>query len=182
MASQIADRLIYTGGEPAGQTRDRWPLLASGEVVVSAEAARRGGHCRRGVGGTARDVWPNCRGGCWPAPICQAEFAALCRSAPAVTIGAHLTSPPVRRCRVSVSQAGYNTVLDILGAGPRGAGAVRRRARNRAADAGRVDGARRRRAGAERAVAGEPIAIKRAAVREPMPIEIDTDGAVNWRG
>jgi len=127
-ASEIADRVVYTGyvGAPA-EPADAEPADAEvgggdGEVLVSAgggavggallatalEARRRG--CLADLG------WRLLTGPNLP----EADFAALAAGLPrGVTLERYRRDFPqlLRRCRVSVSQAGYNTVLDILAAG-----------------------------------------------------------------
>jgi predicted glycosyltransferase len=122
-ASEIADRVVYTGyvGAPA-EPADAEGGGGDGEVLVSAgggavggallatalEARRRG--CLAGLG------WRLLAGPNLP----EADFAALTARLPeGVVIERYRRDFPqmLRRCRVSVSQAGYNTVLDILVAG-----------------------------------------------------------------
>jgi predicted glycosyltransferase len=121
-APEIADRLIYTGyvggfDQPAGAGDG----AGAGEVLVSAGggavggallatalAARRRG-CLAGLG------WRLLAGPNLPV----AQFAALSAKLPdGVVLERYRADFPqlLRRCRLSVSQAGYNTVLDILAA------------------------------------------------------------------
>jgi len=127
-ASQIADRLVYTGyvgAEPptgADRAKNRAKnSVGGGEVLVSAgggavggallatalEARRRG--CLADLG------WRLLAGPNLP----RAEFAALAERLPKrVVLERFRADFPelLRCCRVSISQAGYNTVLDILAA------------------------------------------------------------------
>ncbi len=226
MASQIADRLIYTGyvwephltlpvagatgplplppkgrrgqepappfslsapggGEGRGEVGERGP---HGGVIVSAgggaagralldaalEARREG--CLAGV------PWRLLAGTNLP----EAEFAALCRSAPAgVTIERFHPDLAglLRHCRVSVSQAGYNTVLDILGARARAVlvpfAAERETEQLMRAERLAALGAAELVRESDLSPASLAAAIGRAAAREPAPIAIDIDGAAN---
>ncbi len=122
-ASEIADRLVYTGyvGAPPGpQGKDDGAGV--GEVLVSAGGGAVGGALlaaalaarRRGC---LSDLgWRLLTGPNLPEP----EFVALAANLPrGVVIERYRRDFPqmLRHCRVSVSQAGYNTVLDILAAG-----------------------------------------------------------------
>ncbi len=121
-AAEIADRVIYTGyvGAPdrpdaAGET------AGTGEVLVSAGGGAVGGALlatalearRRGC--LADRPWRLLAGPNLPQP----EFAALAGRLPdGVILERYRAAFPqmLRRCHVSVSQAGYNTILDILAA------------------------------------------------------------------
>jgi predicted glycosyltransferase len=124
LASEIADRLIYTGyvaetDEPV-ELDDSQPAGAD-EIVVSAGGGAVGGAllatalaCRR-RGCQANFKWRLLAGPNLP----EAEFESLTDSLPAgVMLERFRADFPLllRRCRVSVSQAGYNTILDILAA------------------------------------------------------------------
>jgi predicted glycosyltransferase len=122
-AAQIADRLLYTGyvggaKPPTAAARGK-NSVGGGEVLVSAgggavggallatalEARRRG--CLADLG------WRLLAGPNLP----PAEFAALAARLPnGVVLERFRADFPelLRCCRVSISQAGYNTVLDIL--------------------------------------------------------------------
>ena len=123
-ASQIADRLVYTGyvgaAPPTGADRAK-NSVGGGEVLVSAGGGAVGGALlatalearRRGC--LADLEWRLLAGPNLP----QAEFAALAERLPAgVVLERYRTDflALLRSCRVSISQAGYNTVLDILAA------------------------------------------------------------------
>jgi predicted glycosyltransferase len=121
LASEIADQLIYTGYVTDEADGEPDHALGTGDVVVSAGGGAVGGALlstaletqRRGCLAGAR--WHLLAGPNLP----DAEFAALASRLPK---GVFLEryrrdfSQMLRRCRVSVSQAGYNTVLDIIGA------------------------------------------------------------------
>jgi predicted glycosyltransferase len=121
-ASEIADRLIYTGyiGDP-DQADEGDETAGANEVLVSVgggavgtallstalEARRRG--CLAGL------TWRLLAGPNLP----QQAFGTLAGALPeGVVLERYRLEFPqmLRRCRVSVSQAGYNTVLDILAA------------------------------------------------------------------
>jgi predicted glycosyltransferase len=121
-ASEIADRLIYTGYVGAADQPDaKDETVGADEVLVSvgggavggallttAVAARRSG-CLDGL------TWRLLAGPNLPA----GTFEGLAGGLPAgVVLERYRREFPqmLRRCRVSVSQAGYNTILDILAA------------------------------------------------------------------
>ncbi|MBV8738557.1 MAG: glycosyl transferase [Alphaproteobacteria bacterium] len=122
LASEIADRLVYTGyvAAPEPATRDTGNA-GTGEVLVSAGGGAVGGALMRAAlaarrhGCLAVANWRILTGPNLPA----AEFAELAADVPQGVIIERYRSDfadMLRRCRVSVSQAGYNTVLDIIGA------------------------------------------------------------------
>jgi predicted glycosyltransferase len=186
-APAIADRLVYTGyvsppAEPATETQ-----AAGGGVVVSAgggaagrallaaalEARRQG--CLAGL------PWLLLAGTNLP----EAEFAALRRAAPSfVTIERFRRdfAGLLRRCRVSVSQAGYNTVLDILAARARAVlvpfAAERETEQPMRAERLMALGAAELVRESELTPANLAAAIERAAAREPPGLAIDTAGAI----
>jgi predicted glycosyltransferase len=119
-APLIADRLVYTGyvappGDPAAAADD----LGTGEVIVSAGGGAAGyallttALAARRAGWLADSPWRLLAGDNLP----DADFTALFKAAPDGVVIERFR-PNLRgllqRCRVSVSQAGYNTVLDIL--------------------------------------------------------------------
>ncbi len=126
LASEISDKLIYTGyiaeAQVAGDAATAEETAGVDEVVVSVGGGAVGGALLR----TAIETQ---RGGCLPKlrwrllagpNLPEPEFAALAAGLPeGVVIERYRPDFPqmLRRCRVSVSQAGYNTVLDILAAG-----------------------------------------------------------------
>lgn len=127
-ASEISDRLIYTGyiGEADAPDEARAApgsdeMAGSGEVVVSVGGGAMGADLlstaletrRRGL--LADLTWRLLAGPNLPEP----QFEVLGRSLPkGVILERYRQEFPqiLRRCRVSVSQGGYNTVLDILAA------------------------------------------------------------------
>jgi predicted glycosyltransferase len=124
-AGQIADRLVYTGYVGDAETRAgvdrRKNGVGIGEVLVSAGGGAVGGSLlataletrRRGC--LADLGWRLLAGPNLP----QAEFAALAERLPKeVVLERYRADFPelLRCCRVSISQAGYNTVLDVLAA------------------------------------------------------------------
>src|SRR5205823_5805359 len=113
------------------------------------------------------------------------EVAALRRSAPAgVTIERFHPDLAglLRHCRVSVSQAGYNTVLDILAARARAVlvpfAAERETEQLLRAERLAALGAAELVRENELSPAMLAAAIERAASREPAKVAINTDGAV----
>lgn len=183
-AGEIADRLVYTGyvSEPEAADGE----APAGEVVVSAGGGKAGAALMR----TALDArLAGCLAGTpWRLltgiNVDEGEFVRLCAAAPAgVAVERFRSDFPalLRRCRVSVSQCGYNTALDIVAARaaavlvPFAAGNETEqltRAEHMAARGVAVlvreDELTPERLGA---------AIERAASRPPEPLAIDTGGA-----
>jgi predicted glycosyltransferase len=188
-AADIADRIIYTGYvcPPSGSTSSA--AATGGDAVVvsagggaagralleAALAARRSG-CLAGL------PWRLITGTNLP----EADFAALKADVPAGVVIERFCYNFVgllRGCRVSVSQAGYNTVLDILGARARAVlvpFAAERETEQltraeRLAALGAVELVR------ENELSPQTLAtaIERAAAREPATVAIDTGGAAH---
>jgi predicted glycosyltransferase len=124
-ASEIGEKLIYTGyvaeADGAHDAAKSDEAVGEEEVVVSVGGGAVGGALlttaietrRRGCLANLR--WRLLTGPKLPEP----EFAALANWLPdGVLLERYRPDFPqiLRRCRVSVSQAGYNTVLDILAA------------------------------------------------------------------
>jgi predicted glycosyltransferase len=185
-APEIADRLHYTGYVASSADPAPSEDLPEGEVLVSvgggaagralvtaALAARREG-CLAGRG------WRILTG----TSLADRDLAELRRAAPAgVAVERFRPDFPalLRRCHVSVSQAGYNTVLDILAAKAR-AVLVPFTAERETEQLIRSEHLAARGAAivvheSELAPATLAAAIERAAAREPRPIALDTDGA-----
>ena len=125
LASEIGDKLVYTGYiAEANQTGDAVTAdqnAGADEVVVSVGGGAVGGALLRSAIETRRQGcltnlrWRLLSGPNLPGP----EFAALATGLPAgVFLERYRLDFPqiLRRCRISVSQAGYNTMLDILAA------------------------------------------------------------------
>jgi predicted glycosyltransferase len=122
LASEIADRLVYTGYVTAPDTPSEGTDNAgAGEVLVSAGGGAMGGALLRAAlaarrrGCLADTGWHLLAGPNLP----SAEFAALTTNLPEGVIVERYRADftqMLRRCRVSVSQGGYNTALDILAA------------------------------------------------------------------
>ena len=125
LASEISDRLIYTGyvakAPEAGHAAASEETAGADEVVVSVGGGAVGGALLRTAietrrqGYLANRRWRLLAGPNLPEP----EFAALAAGLPeGVVLEQYRPDFPqmLGRCRVSVSQAGYNTVLDILAA------------------------------------------------------------------
>jgi predicted glycosyltransferase len=121
-AAAIADKLVYTGYVTGEAPADREPGgEGAGEVLVSAGGGAVGGALlttaleARRQGCLAAHGWRLLGGPNLP----LAEFAALAARLPErVVLERYRDDFPLllHRCYVSISQAGYNTVLDILGA------------------------------------------------------------------
>jgi predicted glycosyltransferase len=124
-AAQFADRLVYTGyvgpaDVPGVSDRER-DGNRLGEVLVSAGGGAVGGALlataleTRRQGCLAHIGWRLLAGPNLP----PAEYAAIADRLPArVVLERYRADFPelLRRCHVSISQAGYNTILDILAA------------------------------------------------------------------
>jgi predicted glycosyltransferase len=185
-APKIAERVIYTGYvcPPIGALEAA--ATCGDEVVVSAG----GGAAGRALLGAALAAR---RSGClanlqWRifagTNLSEPDFAALAAAAPAgVAIERFCYNfvGLLRGCRVSVSQAGYNTVLDILAAQARAVlvpFAAERETEQllraeRLAALGAVEFVRE----SELSPQALAAAIERAAAGKPARIAIDTEGA-----
>jgi len=184
-APEIADRLVYTGYVAAPAEPRAPPSGPGGDVIVSGG----GGPAGRALLMAALEARKR---GCLPelpwrlltgANLPEAEFAALSRDAPAgltVERFRHDFRSLLRDCRVSVSQAGYNTVLDVLAAGARAVlvpfAAERETEQLLRAERLAARGAAQLVRETELSPQRLAEAIERAAAREPVPISIDTDG------
>jgi predicted glycosyltransferase len=188
-ASEIADRLVYTGYvaapiEPSGANDTVG--AGAGEILVSAgggavggallatalEARRRG--CLADLGWRLL-TGPN---------LSAAEFSALTERLPErVRLERYRRDFPqlLQRCRVSVSQAGYNTVLDVLAA--RAAAVLvpfaelRESEQTLRAERLAALGAAEMLSSGELSPDRLAAAIERAARRPPAALAIDTGGA-----
>ncbi|HEX3418141.1 MAG TPA: glycosyltransferase [Stellaceae bacterium] len=125
LASEISDRLIYTGyiaeAHGAGDAAPLEATVGADEVVVSVGGGAVGGALlRTAIETRRRGCLANLRWRLLAGPnLPEPEFAALAAGLPdGVVLERYRSDFPqmLRRCRVSVSQAGYNTVLDILAA------------------------------------------------------------------
>ncbi len=130
-APEIAARLVYTGyvgaaAEPpdarSDAPADPGSGAGSGEVLVSAGGGAVGGLLlTTALEARRRGCLADCRWRLLAGPnLPAAEFSALAANLPqGVVLERYRSDFPqmLRRCRVSVSQAGYNTVLDILASG-----------------------------------------------------------------
>lgn len=127
-AERIADRIVYTGyvaaPPPAVADGPAGPMDGRDEVVVSVGGGAVGVPLLRAALG-ARPL-SSARGGAWRLlagpDVPDSDFAALVADAPpgVVVERARRDFPALlSRCRLSVSQAGYNTVMDLLQAGCR---------------------------------------------------------------
>jgi len=193
-APEIADRLIYTGyvsppapvaamdAEPAGGAANTDAVVVSAGGGAAGRALLRAALGARRSGCLAGLPWRLITGTNLP----EADFAALCAEAPAGVVVERFRqnfNDLLRACRVSVSQAGYNTVLDILAARARAVLVPFAAAREteqlvraeRLAALGAVELVR------ESELSPESLgaAIERAASRRPATVSLDTNGAAN---
>lgn len=187
-APEIADRLHYTGyvadqrddSSSSGGDDDGGNVLvsvgggAAGRALLMAalDARRRGCLAERG--------WRILAG----ASLSDDEFAAIRAAAPpGVVVERFRRDFPVllRRCHVSVSQAGYNTVLDILAARCRAVlvpfAGERETEQQIRAEHLAARGAAVLLREADLAPAALAAAIERAASRDPARLAIDMGGA-----
>lgn len=186
-APEIADRLHYTGyvgtaavpdeddgGEGAGDIVVSVGGGGAGRTLVSAAlAARRQGCC-------AARGWRILAG----ASHGDGELAALRSDLPAGVVVERFRrdfTSLLRRCHVSVSQAGYNTVLDILAARSRAVlvpfAAERETEQLIRAEHLAVRGAAVVVRETDLTPGSLATAIERAAAGEPQSLAIDMDGA-----
>jgi predicted glycosyltransferase len=199
-APEIADRLVYTGyvaqtSNPPARAAERGLVVRrqttlrvapSGEVVVSAGGGAAGmalleiALATRRAGCLADLPWRVIAGTNLP----ESDFAALRASAPAGVAVERFRDDFVallRGCRVSVSQAGYNTVLDLLAARARAVlvpfAAARETEQSLRAERLAALGAAVLVRESELSVAALAAAIERAAARPPPSLAIDIDGA-----
>ncbi len=122
-AREIATRIVYTG-YVAGIAAALANAAEGEEILVSAGGGAVGGPLLRAALGArpatsvAAAPWRLIAGPNLP----EAEFQALAARLPAgVTLTRFRPDFPalLARCRLSVSQAGYNTIMDILAVGAR---------------------------------------------------------------
>ena len=184
-APEIADQLIYTGYvAPAPSALAA--VEKTGRVIVSAGGGAAGhvmlriALAARRAGCLADSPWLLLAGTNLP----DAAFEGLRREAPVgVEIARFAPDLPalLRHCRVSVSQAGYNTVLEILAARARAVlvpfAAERETEQLLRAERLAALGAVEMLCEDELSPSALAAAITRAAAREPVPVAIDTGGA-----
>ncbi|HEU0216207.1 MAG TPA: glycosyltransferase [Stellaceae bacterium] len=203
-APQIADRLHYTGyvtaDEPGGGGSDE---AADGPRASRPPAAETGavqpGEVLVSVGGGATGralldaVLAAHRGGClagrgWRilagASLSDLQLSEIRRVAPKGVVVERFRrdfGALLRRCHVSVSQAGYNTVLDVLAARARAVlvpfAAERETEQLIRAEHLAAQGAAQIVRESELTPAVLAAAIERAAANDPAPIALDTAGA-----
>jgi predicted glycosyltransferase len=186
-ATQIADRLVYTGYVVGPDQPDSVDdPVGTGEVIVSVGGGAVGNtllstalEARRG-GCLATADWRLLAGPNLP----EHAFATLARHLPERVVLERYRRDFIkilRRCRVSVSQAGYNTVLDILAARARAVvvpfAAERETEQQLRAERLAAFGVVELVPENDLSPARLTLAIERAADREPPTIAIDTNGA-----
>ncbi|MBV8334798.1 MAG: hypothetical protein JO358_04975 [Alphaproteobacteria bacterium] len=186
-ATHIADRLVYTGyivGPDQPDSVDE--PVGTGEVMVSVGGGAVGNtllatalEARRG-GCLATADWRLLAGPNLP----EQAFATLARHLPERVVLERYRrdfTKILRRCRVSVSQAGYNTVLDILAARARAVvvpfAAERETEQQLRAERLAARGVIELVPENDLSPARLALAIERAADREPPTMAIDTSGA-----
>jgi predicted glycosyltransferase len=201
LASEIADRLVYTGyvaqyynpPRQAGEGRGgvgaeaETQTASSGEILVSAgggavgRALLEAALAARRAGCFAHLPWRLITGTNLP----EADIAALragASSGVAIERFRHDFPALLRACRVSVSQAGYNTVLDLLSARVRAVlvpfAAGRETEQTQRAEHLAALGAAELVREGDLSAATLAAAIERAAARSPPNLAIDTGGAV----
>jgi predicted glycosyltransferase len=185
-ATEIADRLHYTGYVtlPADEPHD--VHLPAGEVLVSVGGGAAGQKLLAAVlaarrhGCLAERGWRVLAG----TNLSDDAFSALHSDAPdGVVVERFRADFPalLRRCHVSVSQAGYNTVLDIVAARARSVlvpfAAERETEQQIRAEHLAARGMAELVREAELTPATLAAAIERSAARDPAPIRLDTEGA-----
>ena len=188
-APEIADRLFYTGYvRPPTASASPVAMPGDGEVVVSAGGGAAGYALlaaalgARRLGCLAGRPWRLLTGMNLP----EADFRALRADFPAgvaVERFCYNFVGLLRSCAVSVSQAGYNTVLDILAARARcvlvpfSAG----RETEQPMRAGRLVALGAVELVPENELSPQTLAaaIARAVVTEPSNVAIDTNGAAS---
>lgn len=124
---RIADKIVYTGYVTGGIERDS-PTVSSetgqGEVIVSVgggavgEPLLRAAMAARGLSQAANCVWRLIAG----PNLDRTVFDDLAWNKPAgVIVERWRTDLPqlFRRCLLSISQGGYNTLMDVLASGTR---------------------------------------------------------------
>jgi predicted glycosyltransferase len=184
-APEIADRLHYTGyvttqASPSDDDVPGGEILvsvgggAAGRALVTAaiEARRQGCLAERG--------WRILTG----ASLAEEELETIRRGAPpgvSVERFRRDFAALLRRCHVSVSQAGYNTVLDILAARARAVlvpfAAERETEQTIRAEHLAARGAAVVVRESDLSPTALAAAIERAAARDPVSLSIDTGGA-----
>ena len=186
-ATQIADRLIYTGYIVGPDQTD--PIhgpVGTGEVLVSVGGGAVGYtllstalEARRG-GCLAMADWRLLAGPNLP----DGDFEMLTRHLPERVVLERYRrdfTQILRRCRVSISQAGYNTVVDILAARARAVvvpfAAERETEQQLRAERLAARGVIELVPENDLSPARLALAIERAADHEAPTMAIDTDGA-----
>lgn len=186
-AAEIADRLVYTGYVTERDPREQAPEASgAAEVLVSGGGGPAGlallqtAIAARRLGCLPERPWRLLAGG----GLAEAQFAAMAASVPrGVTLERFRPDFPalLARCHVSVSQAGYNTVLDVLAARKRAVlvpfAAEREREQLIRAERVAALGATELLRETELTPRALADAIERAAAAVPVPVDIDMTGA-----
>jgi predicted glycosyltransferase len=185
-APEIADRLHYTGYVTTPAPEHASDDVPTGEILVSVGGGAAGRALvtaaleARRQGCLAARPWRILVG----ASLTDAEFTATQNEASTGVVIERFRrdfAALLRRCHVSVSQAGYNTVLDILAARIRAVlvpfAAERETEQLIRAEHLAARGAAAVLCESDLRPATLAAAIERVAVSEPRPIALDTDGA-----
>ncbi len=186
-APEIADRLHYTGYVASAAPPAAAADAPEGEILISVGG---GGEAGRGLMQAALEAR---RQGCQPnrawrilagTVLSDADLAGIRAAAPPGLIVERFRrdfASLLRSCHVSVSQAGYNTVLDILAAKARAVlvpfAAERETEQLIRAEHLAACGAAVLLRESELDAVSFAAAIERAASSEPAAIALDTDGA-----
>ena len=123
-AQTLADRIIYTGYIASEPGPAAPPGEGAGEILVSAGGGAVGARlfeaalAARAAGAAADRPWRLLLGADLPA---EARASLLSKAGPGITIEPARRDfrSLLQRCHVSVSQAGYNTVMDVMSTGAR---------------------------------------------------------------
>jgi predicted glycosyltransferase len=185
-APEISNRLVYTGyigsatAAPDARNNGETSVIVSGGGGPAGLALLRTTLEARRQGCLADLPWHIISGATLP----DADFAALARNAPAgVRVERFRRDFPalLRRCHVSVSQAGYNTVMDVLAARARAVlvpfAAERETEQLLRAEALVARGAAELVRETELSPETLARAIERAAAGDPVELALDTGGA-----
>jgi predicted glycosyltransferase len=186
LTHEIADRIVYTGYVTAFDRAAEGYDRAGGEVLVSVGGGAIGGPLlRTALEARRRGCLASCGWRLIAGPnLPTADFEALRTKAPAgVVIERYRRDfgDLLRRCRVSVSLAGYNTVLDVITARAPAvlvpfaelAETEQTLRAERLAAHGIAEIVPAKKLSPERLA----MAIERAVLTAPPPFDLDTDGA-----
>lgn len=118
-AALVSERIRYTGYVADGGGEVSSSAAGAGEVIVSVGGGAVGGPLlrtalqARPLGGLGNAPWRLLAGPNTPAPV-LAEIAAAAPPGVAVEPARPDFPALLRNCRLSISQAGYNTLMDVV--------------------------------------------------------------------